>query len=77
MRHTKFALAVLTAALLTACGGGTSPAGGDQTTKLTFTNMVSFGDSLSDVGTYRVGAVAAAAAASSPSMATAAPRMST
>ncbi|MFC3471907.1 SGNH/GDSL hydrolase family protein [Massilia oculi] len=60
MRHTKFALAVLTAALLTACGGGTSPAGGDQTTKLTFTNMVSFGDSLSDVGTYRVGAVAAA-----------------
>ena len=37
MRHTKFALAVLTAALLTACGGGTSPAGGDQTTKLTFT----------------------------------------
>ncbi|MGF6273651.1 outer membrane lipase/esterase [Massilia sp. UYP11] len=60
MRHTKFALAVLTAALLTACGGGTSPAGGDQTAKLTFTNLVSFGDSLSDVGTYRVGAVAAA-----------------
>lgn len=60
MRHTKFALAVLTAALLTACGGGTSPAGGDQATKLTFTNLVSFGDSLSDVGTYRVGAVAAA-----------------
>jgi len=60
MRHTKLALAVLTAAVLTACGGGTSPAGGDQTTRLTFTNMVSFGDSLSDVGTYRVGAVAAA-----------------
>lgn len=60
MRHTKLALAVLTAAVLTACGGGTSPAGGDQTTKVTFTNMVSFGDSLSDVGTYRVGAVAAA-----------------
>jgi outer membrane lipase/esterase len=60
MRQTKFALAVLTAALLTACGGGTSPAGGDQATKVTFTNQVSFGDSLSDVGTYRVGAVAAA-----------------
>lgn len=60
MRHTKLALAVLTAAVLTACGGGTSPKGGDQTNKLTFTNQVSFGDSLSDVGTYRVGAVAAA-----------------
>ena len=60
MRHTKLALAVLTAALLSACGGGTSPAGGDQTTRLTFSNLVSFGDSLSDVGTYRVGAVAAA-----------------
>ena len=60
MRHTKLALTVLTAALLSACGGGTSPSGGDQTTKLTFTNLVSFGDSLSDVGTYRVGAVAAA-----------------
>lgn len=60
MRHTKIALAVLTAAVLTACGGGTSPAGGDQTTQVKFSNMVSFGDSLSDVGTYRVGAVAAA-----------------
>ena len=60
MRQTKFALAVLTAALLSACGGGTSPAGGDQATKVTFTKQVSFGDSLSDVGTYRVGAVAAA-----------------
>lgn len=60
MRHTKLALAVLTAAVLTACGGGTSPAGGDQATQVKFTNMVSFGDSLSDVGTYRVGAVAAA-----------------
>lgn len=56
MRQTKFALALLTAAVLTACGG-TSPAGGDQTQKLTFTQQVSFGDSLSDVGTYAVGAV--------------------
>ena len=60
MRHTKLALAVLTAAVLTACGGGTSPKGGDQTTAVKFSNQVSFGDSLSDVGTYRVGAVAAA-----------------
>jgi len=60
MRHTKLALAVLTAAALTACGGGTSPDGGRQTTRVAFTNQVSFGDSLSDVGTYRVGAVAAA-----------------
>ncbi|WP_288377904.1 SGNH/GDSL hydrolase family protein [uncultured Massilia sp.] len=59
MRHTKLALAVLTAAVLTACGG-TSPSGGDQTQKLTFTQQVSFGDSLSDVGTYAVGAVKAA-----------------
>jgi len=56
MRHTKFALAMLTAAVLTACGG-TSPAGGDQTQKLTFSQMTTFGDSLSDVGTYAVGAV--------------------
>ena len=60
MRHTKLALAVLTAAVLTACGGGTSPKGGDQTTAVKFSNQVSFGDSLSDVGTYAVGAVKAA-----------------
>lgn len=56
MRQTKFALALLTAAVLAACGG-TSPSGGDQTQKLSFTQQVSFGDSLSDVGTYAVGAV--------------------
>jgi len=56
MRHTKLVLATLAAAVLTACGG-TSPGGGDQTQKLSFTQQVSFGDSLSDVGTYAVGAV--------------------
>lgn len=56
MRHTKLALTLLTAAVLAACGG-TSPSGGDQTQALTFTRQVSFGDSLSDVGTYAVGAV--------------------
>jgi phospholipase/lecithinase/hemolysin len=60
MRQTKLALALLTAAVLAACGGGTSPKGGDQTPKTKFTNQVSFGDSLSDVGTYSVGAVKAA-----------------
>jgi outer membrane lipase/esterase len=46
------------ALLLTACGGGDpyvpgsgSPTGG-PTTKGTFTSIVSFGDSLSDIGTY-------------------------
>lgn len=59
MRQTKFALALLTAAVLSACGG-TGSSGGDQTHAVKFTQQVSFGDSLSDVGTYSVGAVAAA-----------------
>ena len=45
-----------TALVLTACGGG----GGDTPAKLTYTALVSFGDSLSDVGTYKVGAIDAA-----------------
>ncbi len=45
--------AVATAAVLTGCGGSSTP----PTPK--FTQIVSFGDSLSDVGTYRVGTVAA------------------
>ncbi len=57
MRQTKFALAMLTAAaILAGCGGSTS---GDQTLKIKYTSQVSFGDSLSDVGTYAVGTVAA------------------
>ena len=39
MRQTKLALALLTAAVLAACGG-TSPSGGDQTQKLSFTVSV-------------------------------------
>jgi|EP01034_Spumella_vulgaris_P038543 outer membrane lipase/esterase len=58
MRHTKLALAVMATALLAACGSG-SPTGGDQTLKVKFASQVSFGDSLSDVGTYKVGTVAA------------------
>jgi phospholipase/lecithinase/hemolysin len=57
MRKTSFALALLTAAVLTACGG-TDPRPGDQTPKTKFTQQVTFGDSLSDVGTYAVGGIA-------------------
>jgi outer membrane lipase/esterase len=58
MRQTNFALALLTAAALAACGGNGS-SGGDQTLKTKFSAQVSFGDSLSDVGTYGVGTVKA------------------
>lgn len=57
MRHFKILATALGAALLVAgCGGGGD---GDQAPKIKFTSMVSFGDSLSDIGTYRVGPVAA------------------
>jgi outer membrane lipase/esterase len=58
MRKTSFALALLTAAVLSACGGD-GPRSGDQTPATKFSGQVSFGDSLSDVGSYNVGAVAA------------------
>ena len=49
---TKFgAVSSLLLALLAGCGGGDD--------KVAFTSVVSFGDSLSDVGTYKVGTVAA------------------
>ena len=56
MRQYHFALALLSAAVLAGCGGG---GGGDQTPKIKFSSQVSFGDSLSDVGSYSVGTVAA------------------
>lgn len=56
MRQTSFALALLAAAALAGCGGG---GGGDQTPKIKFSSQVSFGDSLSDIGTYAVGGVKA------------------
>ncbi len=57
MKTWKYALSALGAALVLAgCGGGGA---GDQTPKVGFTGMVNFGDSLSDVGTYKVGTVAA------------------
>lgn len=58
MRHTKFALAAMTLAVLAGCGG-TDPKPGDQTVKNKYSAQVSFGDSLSDVGSYAVGTVVA------------------
>jgi outer membrane lipase/esterase len=57
MKTWKYALAALSAALVVAgCGGG----GGETTSNSAgFTSLVSFGDSLSDIGTYKVGAFAA------------------
>jgi phospholipase/lecithinase/hemolysin len=57
MRHINFALALLTASVLAACGSGSKS--GDQALKTKYTAEVSFGDSLSDVGTYKVGSIAA------------------
>ena len=57
MRQFKTLVLTLSAALaLAACGGGGD---GNQTPAIKFSSMVSFGDSLSDVGTYKVGTVAA------------------
>ncbi|HEX8605975.1 MAG TPA: esterase, partial [Pseudoduganella sp.] len=60
MRHLKFALAIMAGAILAACGGNSgSPEPGAQVNKVKFASQVSFGDSLSDLGTYNVGAVKA------------------
>ena len=56
MRQTNFAMSIIAAAVLAGCGGST---GGDQTLTNKYSAQVSFGDSLSDVGTYAVGPVAA------------------
>lgn len=57
MRQFKIlGVAVAAALLIAACGGGGD---GNQAPAIKFTSLVSFGDSLSDVGTYKVGAVAA------------------
>lgn len=50
------ATALAAAAFLAACGGSNS---GDQSSKVAFTRMVNFGDSLSDVGTYKTQIVGA------------------
>lgn len=52
--------AALAAVLLVACGGGGD---GDQTPAVRYDKLVSFGDSLSDVGTHNVGSIAGLSAA--------------
>ena len=62
MRQTHIALALAAALALAGCGGSdklTASRAGDQTLKVKYTSMVSFGDSLSDVGTYAVGGIKA------------------
>ena len=49
-------VAVAAAAFLAGCGGNEA---GNQSPRVAFTSMVSFGDSLSDVGSYDVGVVKA------------------
>lgn len=49
-------VAAAAAALLVACSGGGA---GDQSPRVAYGKMVTFGDSLSDVGSYSVGVVAA------------------
>lgn len=57
MRKTSYALALLAAAALAACGGN-GPSAGNQTFATKYSQQVVFGDSLSDVGTYAVGGIA-------------------
>lgn len=58
MRHTTLAIAAMAMTVLAGCGG-TSPEPGNQSIRTKFSAQVSFGDSLSDVGSYNVGTVAA------------------
>jgi len=51
MKQIHLSAALVAAALLVACGGSDD--------KVQFTSVVSFGDSLSDAGTYKVGTIAA------------------
>jgi len=52
----SWAAVTLASALLAACGGGGD---GDQSPRVKYSAMVSFGDSLSDVGTYATAALVA------------------
>lgn len=59
MQRTCLALALFGSAALAACGGSNGDGAGNQALRTSFTRQVSFGDNLSDVGTYAVGAVQA------------------
>lgn len=52
--------AAMAVVLLASCGGGGD---GDQSTSFKYDKLVSFGDSLSDVGTFKVGTILALTAA--------------
>lgn len=56
MRQYHLAATMLLAAVLSGCGGGGA---GSQAPKVQFTSQVSFGDSLSDVGSYAVSTITA------------------
>ncbi len=56
MRLFNYAAALLAVSVLVGCGGGGN---GDQSPKIKFTSQVSFGDSLSDVGSYAVSTITA------------------
>ncbi len=53
MRYFNYSMTILATAALIGCGGSTS----DSAPKIKFSSQVSFGDSLSDVGSYAVGTV--------------------
>ncbi|MBR7748338.1 SGNH/GDSL hydrolase family protein [Undibacterium baiyunense] len=59
MRHLKYSLTLIAAAVLAGCGGSGGSGATDPAPKIKFTSQVTFGDSLSDVGSYKVGTVAA------------------
>ncbi len=59
MRHLKYSLTLIAAAVLAGCGGSGGGSATDPAPKIKFTSQVAFGDSLSDVGTYKVGTVTA------------------
>lgn len=56
MKQLKYAVALFAAVVIAACGGSD---GTPAPTRIQFSSLVSFGDSLSDLGTYSVGTVQA------------------
>lgn len=57
MRHSRLVPCLVALAVIAGCGGS-GPRPGDQSPRQKFSAQVSFGDNISDVGTYKVGAIA-------------------